>query len=134
MNLLVTLVLALAQQDAIKSVPKADRQVGVESIQTAGKYVGWLVDYDVPDVGTFAGTLIVWKDGRVVRRFEAEQAFSSWSFVEGGKQVAYHSGPMHGEQKSHCELHSVADGGLLTQWDGDLQSSRRPAWTSGLKH
>jgi hypothetical protein len=133
-NLLLIFALAWAQQDAVKSVPKADGQVGVESIQTAGNYVGWLVDYDVPDVGTFAGTLIVWKDGRVVRRFESEQTFWSWSFVESGKQVAYHTGPMHGEQKSHCELHSVADGRLLTHWDGDLESSLRPAWTSGLKH
>lgn len=135
MWVLVLLMLSFAQDDAVKSVPKADGQVGVESVQKAGVSVGWLVDFESPDGGApVAGTLIVWKGGHVIRRFETDQTFWSWSFVNGARAVAYHTGPMHGERKSHCELRDVAGGRLLVEWDGDLESPHRPPWTSGLKH
>jgi hypothetical protein len=32
------------------------------------------------------------------------------------------------------ELHDVASGHLIAQWDGDFDSANRPAWTHGLDH
>jgi hypothetical protein len=63
-----------------------------------------------------------------------DQAFYSWAFYSDGQQVAFHTGPMHFEQISHCELHDIKSGRRLAEWDGDLQSSDRPNWVSGLQH
>ena len=112
-------------------------QRGIESARSAedGETVGWLVDYPDPDAGSpIAGKLVIVRKGAVVRRFEAEEVFWSWSFYAQGKQVAYHVGPTHGEQASHCELHDVDSGRLLTKWDGDLDDPKRPSWAKGLDH
>ena len=122
-----------------RTIPKERGQVGIEDSHTAGdgRTAGWLVMYRVPDAMSYpiALTLVVWRGGRIIRRFRTEQTLYSWSFVADGKQVAYHIGPLHGERASHCELRNVSDGRLAAHWDGDLDdSTRRPAWTAGLDH
>ena len=128
----------LTTQAGSKRVPKERGQVSIGDPGTAvdGRTAGWLVLYNVEGVSyPIAGTLVVWRDGRIIRRFQTEQTFYSWSFVGDGKQVAYHTGPLHGETKSHCELRNVSDGRLVAQWDGNLQdAAKRPAWTAGLNH
>ena len=112
-------------------------QVSIESVQEApdGRTVGWLVDYADPDNGPpNARTLVVFRGGVIVRRFNSEQVFWSWAFFAQGRQVAYHVGPTHGEVQSHCELHDVATGRLLAQWNGDLQDAQRPEWVKRLEH
>ena len=112
-------------------------QVGTDSIQIAkdGRTVGWLILYANPDGGSpFAGTLVVWRSDEIIRRFQADQTFWSWTFYANAAQVAYHVGPTHGEDKSHCELHDVEGGRLLTSWDGDLEDANRPPWTRDLDH
>ena len=69
------------------------------------------------------------------QRFEDGPVLWSWSFVAGSAQVAYHTGPLHGEETSHCELHAVESGRLISMWEGDLDSdAKRPAWAKGLDH
>lgn len=112
-------------------------QVGIDSVQIAedGQTAGWLVLYANPDGGSpFAGTLVLWRSGKVVRRFEADQTFWSWAFNAHAEQVASHVGPTHSETTSHCELHDVESGRLLASWDGDLEDPNRPPWTKGLDH
>ena len=122
----------------IVKAPRERGQVDVTDGRTAqdGRTVGWLVRYrygDVPDL--IPGTLVVWRAGKIVRCFPAAQVFYSWAFYAGGKQVAYHVGPLHGEPKSHCELHDVKSGRLVASWDGDLDADyNRPPWTKGLDH
>jgi hypothetical protein len=111
-------------------------QVGIDSVKIAkdGQTAGWLVLYTDPDSSTpFAGTLVLWRNGRIAQSFEAEQTFWSWSFYANTTQVAYHVGPTHGEAP-HCELHEIESGRLLASWDGDLDNAKRPAWTKGLEH
>ena len=118
-------------------VAKERRQTGIREPQVAPDgTAGWLVEYQVEGVeSAVAATLTLWRGGRTIRRFPTQQSFWSWSFYAEGKQVAFHTGPLHGEPKSHCELHDVASGRLIAQWDGDLGSpGNRPAWTSGLSH
>ena len=118
-------------------VPGERGQVGIESIQIAkdGRTAGWLVLYDNPDGGPpFAGTLVVWQSGLGIQRFQADQTFWSWTFYASGVQVAYHVGPTHGEDTSHCELHDVKGGRQLASWDGDFNDAHRPPWTRGLEH
>jgi hypothetical protein len=96
--------------------------------------VGWLAEFRVEDVGyPVAQVLVIWRAGKIIRRFPTDQSFYSWTFYAGSKQVAYHVGPLHGERSAHCELHDVARGNTVAVWDGDLDvSNGRPVWTEGL--
>jgi hypothetical protein len=121
----------------ILTIPKERGQVGISDAQIASDgAVGWLADYSVDGVSyPIAGTLVVWRAGKPIRRFRTDQTFYSWAFYAQGKQVAYHTGPLHGEQKSHCELRDVASGRKINVWAGDLDSgTSRPIWTEGLNH
>jgi len=112
-------------------------QIGTDSAQTAEdrKTVGWLVQYKDPDGGApLAGTLVIWRAGKVIRRFQVDQTFWSWAFYAKSAQVAWHDGPTHGETNSHCELHDINSGRLLSTWDGDLEDANRPPWTEVLTH
>ncbi|HLK51198.1 MAG TPA: hypothetical protein VKT49_23810 [Bryobacteraceae bacterium] len=117
-------------------VPKEYGQAGISDTAVAADgTAGWLVTYNVDGVSyPISGKLVVWRDGRVIQRFESEQVFYSWAFVAGSKQIAYHDGPLHGEQASHCELHDLATGRVIDKWEGDLEGAGKPAWTEGLKH
>ena len=119
------------------SIQKEAGQIGISASQIAPDgTVGWLVEYKDESVSyPIVETLITWRAGKIIRRFSTGQSFYSWTFYTRGKQVAYHVGPLHGEVKSHCELHDVPSGRLLAVWEGDLESeSNRPAWTKGLSH
>ena len=112
-------------------------QIGIDAIQIAGdgRTAGWLVLYTNPDGGSpFAGSLVLWRAGKIIRRFQSDQTFWSWAFYADVVQVAYHMGPTHGETTSHCELHDIERGHLAASWDGDLDDPKRPAWTKGLDH
>jgi hypothetical protein len=131
-----TAQITLANGEKI-TIQKEPGQVGIsESHVGPDGTVGWLAEYKVEGVSyPIAGTLIIWRAGKTIRRFPTEQSFYSWTFYAQGKQVAYHVGPLHGELKSHCELHDATSGRLIAAWDGDLESeSNRPAWTKGLSH
>ena len=121
----------------VTHVPKERGQIGIREAMMAadGRSAGWLVDFRVEGVSYgVPEMLVIWRDGKVARRFKTEQAFYSWVFLSHGEQVAFHTGPLHGEQSSHCELHDVKTGRRLTEWDGDLESENKPAWVAGLKH
>ena len=129
-----TAQITLANGEKI-TIQKEPGQVGVgESHIAPDGTVGWLAEYRVRGVSyPVAGMLIIWRAGKTIRRFPTEQSFYSWIFQ--GKQVAYHVGPLHGELKSHCELHDATSGRVIAVWDGDLESgSNRPDWTKGLSH
>jgi hypothetical protein len=127
-------VTPLGAEQVIRGEP---HQVNIESVQQApdGQTVGWLVDYADPDKGSpNASTIVVVQSGIVVRRFNTDQVFWSWAFFAQGRQVAYHVGPTHGEVQSHCELHEIASGRLLAEWNGHLQDPQRPEWVKALEH
>jgi hypothetical protein len=119
------------------TIQKERGQIGIRQAQVAAdRTAGWLAEFRVDGVSyPVAGTLIIWRAGKAIRRFPTGQCLYGWTFCAQGKQVAYHAGPLHTELKSHCELHDVKSGRLLAAWDGDLESgSNRPAWTKGLSH
>jgi len=121
----------------VTHVSKERGQIGISDALMAsdGRSAGWLVDYRVEGVSDgVAETLVIWRDGKVIRRFRTEQAFYSWAFRSKGAQVAFHTGPLHGEQTSYCELHDVKTGRRLAVWDGNLESANKPTWVAGLKH
>ena len=112
-------------------------QIGIDSVKISkdGQTAGWLALYSDPDQGSqLAGTLNLWRNDKIVRTFQTDQTFWSWSFYADAPQVAYHVGPTHGEHASHCELHEIVSGKLLASWEGDLDDPNRPQWTKGLEH
>jgi hypothetical protein len=110
-------------------------QIGAIQMAKDGDTAGWVVLYQNPDGGSpIAGTIALWRSGKIIRRFRTQQMFWSWAFYANGKQVAYHAGPMHGELSSHCELRDIANGRLLGSWTGDLENHNRPTWTMELSH
>jgi hypothetical protein len=85
--------------------PKDKDQAGFDSpqISSDGKTVGWLALFPFPrpdpsdyDPGPIAGSLVLYRDGRILHTFETEQIFWVWHFLRGGSQVAYSTGPTHG--------------------------------------
>lgn len=119
-------------------VPHRRDQVGIEDAKIADdrRTAGWLISYPVPDntSGQFAGSLVIWRNGKIVRTFDMGPTFWSWAFIHRGEQVAYHSGPLHEGPLSHCELRDVKTGRLLASWDGNLENPDRPDWTKALDH
>lgn len=95
-----------------RAIPKEPGQVSITDARIgADGTIGWLVEFSEDSVSyPVAGKLILWKAGKLIRRFRDGQSFYSWTFYAQGKQVAYHVGPLHGESKSRCELHDVASG------------------------
>jgi hypothetical protein len=123
-------------KDAVVVAPERG-QIGIDSMQIAGdgQTAGWLVLYTYPEGDSaFAGSLVLWRAGKVIRRFQSDQTFWSWAFYAHAEQVAYHVGPTHSETNSHCELHDIGSGHLVASWDGDLDDPKRPPWTKGLDH
>ncbi len=110
-------------------------QDGIESIRIAedGRTVGWLVDlwasccvsYSVPV------ELVIWRDGHVVRRIRSVQAIFGWTFLAGGKEIAYHVAPLHGSEIYDCFRVDVQTGHELEEWSM-MQKVRVPAWVKLL--
>jgi hypothetical protein len=82
--------------------PKLPGQVsfGDAAISSDRRSVGWLVMYPDPTVtyegAQIGGRLAVFRAGRVIHTFTTEQVFWDWQFQDGGKRVAYSTGPTHG--------------------------------------
>jgi len=126
----------ITDRGRIVTVPQMASQTGIEAVHIAadGRTAGWLADFKDPDSeNPYAGELVIWRGGRVIRVFLSEQSFYSWSFNENATLVAYHTGPRHGETVPHCELHDIKTGRQLAQWDGDLDDPiARPSWAAHL--
>jgi hypothetical protein len=91
--------------------------------------VGWLVNYancctsyDIPL------TLIVYRSGKVIRRVGDGMMISEWHFLAGGKEVAYHSGTVHGDSADHSTRLDIATGKVLATYAG-IPDETSPDWT-----
>jgi hypothetical protein len=117
------------------SVPKEKAQTGAEEIKITDDHqtAGWLVVYPNPDPNRawekLYGELVLWRDGKVMRRFSTEQAFWSWGFWQNGKQVRFHIGPLHGAGR--FELHDLETGRLVAAIDEDATQTL-PDWAESL--
>jgi hypothetical protein len=119
-----------------KAVPREKDQVGsdVAKIAEDKKTVGWLAEYDNCCTSyPIPLTLVVYRDGRVLRRLGTGQVIYDWRFWAGGGQVAFCSGTVHGDSGGHCELHDVRSGRTLQTINGHLDD-RSPEWAKGLEN
>lgn len=117
------------------AVPKEKGQTGAEEFKTSNDHqtIGWFVVYPNPDPNRgwekLYGELILWRDGKVLRRFSTEVVFWSWDFWQDGRQIAFHIGPLHGSGRS--ELHDVATGRLVAAFNDD-DNGTEPDWAQSL--
>ena len=114
-------------------LPKEKGQESVERPVIADDHrtVGWLVNY--PNCCTsypIPETLVVYRDGRIIRRLGNGMGLFHWQFWKGGKQVGYFSDTVHSNLDPECTLVEVGSGKTLEKWvrgDGAL-----PAWAEAF--
>ena len=89
--------------------------------------------YPYPDAeqtwrGPLGGALVLYRAGRVLHTFKADQAIWEWEFKDGGKQIAYREAPMHGGSQT-CFLGDVDSGRIIARWwNGSVD--RQPDWAN----
>lgn len=118
-----------------ETVPAEKGQDGVENVDIAkdGRTAGWLVDqwssccvsYSVPT------ELVIWRNGRAIRRIESRQAIFGWTFLNDGKEVAYHVAPLHGDEIYECYRVEVRTGRELEHWSM-MSKTPAPFWVKLL--
>ena len=118
---------------------KARGQVsfGGPMISPDRRTVGWLEMYPDPTITYYKGAqiafnLVIYQGGRVLHTFTTEQMFWDWQFQDGGKRVAYSTGPTHGDA-TECVLRDVDSGRRLARWLVK-QGSDPPVWAQTLQH
>ncbi len=108
--------------------------------------VGWLAAYPDPNYekGRFLnGDLVLYQNGRILHEFSAPQVFWDWQFRDGGKRVAYSTGPTHGGA-AQCVLRDVHSGRVISRWlvtsaqNGGtsrfVPPGRPPTWAETLRY
>ena len=110
---------------------------GRPSISSDGRTVGWLIMYPDPTVTYYkdaqlSGGLAIYRAGRVVHIFKTDQTFYDWQFRDGGKQVAYSTGPTHGGA-AECVLRDVTSGRVIAKWQVN-QEREPPGWAKTLRY
>jgi len=111
---------------------------GNPAISPDHRTVGWFVMYPYPSPSAteyagepIAGALALYSSGRIIHTFGTDQMFWDWQFSDGGKRVAYSTGPTHGGA-AECVLRDVDSGKIVARWlvkDGD----KPPAWARTLR-
>jgi hypothetical protein len=93
-----------------------------------GRMVGWLVlertcceSYPLPT------SLVLFRDGRVVRRISDGLVILAWSFARNGKAVAYRESTAHFETAIVYKLRRVADGHVLDEFACEAKPGK--PWT-----
>ena len=120
--------------------PMLHRQVsfGAPAISPDRRTVGWLAMFSHPSpmAGDYvpepiALALVLFRGRRVAHTFRAEQTFWDWQFQDGGKRVAYSTGPTHGGA-AECVLRDVESGKVVASWLV-RDAGEPPAWARTLR-
>jgi hypothetical protein len=111
---------------------------GDPAISPDHQTVGWLVMYPYPSAPgakyvpePIAGSLVLYRSRRISHRFRTEQTFWDWQFQDGGRQVAYSTGPTHGGA-AQCVLREVDSGKVVASW-WVRGAEEPPAWARTLR-
>lgn len=118
--------------------PKAAGQVsfGSPAISPDRRTAGWLEMHADPNVTYYKGAeiaakLVIFRAGRVLHSFATEQTIWDWQFRDGGKRVAYSTGPTHGGAVE-CVLRDVDSGRRVSVWQV-RDGSEPPEWARTLR-
>ena len=96
---------------------------------------GWLIESKVDDGTSYPIPLclVIYRDAKIIRRFPTDMAIGDWQFVAGAKQVAFSTNTLHGDHPAHLELHQIANGKLLAQYD-QIPGSHSPDWAKEIEN
>jgi hypothetical protein len=123
-------------------LPLEDGSCSFEEVQVAddGVTVGWLergtaqMANDppcLPDSIHVSEGPIIWRAGKILRRFSDDGVLMDWQFQGKGDLVALHAGPEHFDNDMTCKLYDIATGQLVKSWDRS-QKRKLPDWAKGL--
>jgi hypothetical protein len=110
---------------------KGQTSFGDAWISPDDRTLGWLEMYPYPDPaqawrGPLGGAVVIYRAGRVLHTFHAQQPIWGWEFQNGGKRVAWQEAPMHGGSQT-CVLGDVDSDRILARW-GNESGDQQPDW------
>jgi hypothetical protein len=119
----------------LPQTPSDDKPTESEHVRGPNGLEGWTLNGSIPDRPneTFPFTLVIARNGHVIRKFEGGAFVWNWIFWADGNQVAYESGPLHFSLE--CILADVKTGKELSSYDcfhGIPDNA--PDWLKALEH
>jgi hypothetical protein len=108
---------------------------GGPTISPDRRSVAWLAMYPDPTITYYKGAelgfeLVVYRAGRA-HVFDTDQMFWDWQFQDGGRRVAYSTGPTHGSA-AQCILRDAESGRVVAHW-WVKPDTEPPAWAQTLR-
>ena len=119
-----------AESDICTATPKDSKHVsGPHGLE------GWTLESVIPDYSDprecFSFTLVLARNGHVIRRRDAEPIIWSWLFWDDGRQVAIKEGPLHFGM--NCVLEDVKSGRTVETYDCyHYPQGDAPVWLKAL--
>jgi hypothetical protein len=118
---------ALVPQAADKPTQSAHRK-GPKGLE------GWTLDWPNPDQAgvRIPFTLLIARNGRVIRRIEGDPTIWKWTFWADGRQVAIMAGPLH--FSATCYLEDLSTGEKFASYDCyHDEPPPQPDWVKALE-
>lgn len=111
---------ALAAPALPQITPSKDKPTESEHRQGPNGLEGWTLNWTLPDPSPygdekFAFTLVLARNGHVIRKIEGDPIIWRWMFRADGQQVAYETGPLHFDMT--CVLADIKSGRALSSYD-----------------
>jgi hypothetical protein len=78
-----------------------------------------------------AGALVIYRNSHILHSFPTKQVLWDWQFQDGGKRVAYSTGPTHGGA-TECVLRDVNTGRIIARWQRQ-SGPEPPVWAQTLR-
>jgi len=110
-------------------------QFGAPAISPDQASVGWLAEFQDTSspspIDPDALALVVYRNGRIIRRVSGAPIVWDWRFERGGKAIAYSTGSRHGGAND-CLLIEIDSGKVLEDWPTS-SSNQAPSWAEQLR-
>jgi hypothetical protein len=116
--------------------PGEKEQVGCSSAKISAdkRTAGWLVDYLGGSTSyPIQAMIVVFRPGKPLRHFTGDgRPIFGWTFLAGGRQVAFEQSFLHGEPRPHYELRDVETERLMGTWNPSDEAPKRPVWAKDV--
>jgi len=133
--LLLTAAIPLSTQTPKERI-RASKPTESEHVRGPHGMEGWTLDWPIPESGygdeRLPLTLVLARDGHILRRIDGDAFIWRWIFWADGTQVAYESGPLH--FSVDCVLYDLAKGREISRVDCYHElPANVPDWVSALE-